>query len=518
MINDQTTPDVERSEVPSVQGLEADVIVIGAGVTGLTAGLALKLAGRRVVVLEAQRSRNNESSRTTAHLTEVMDTRFGALLRRFGFEDTQLIIEGQRHAINMIERWARDLAPDCGFRRVPGYLFAARDDRAQQAALEAELGAVTRLGYSDILTEKVPAPFPVAGALRFERQAQLRPAAYLRALESQIHGNGSLVVRGIRVRAVEDDGSDKPVRVATNGGDVFAPHVIVATHVPIDDEAAIHANLTAHRSYAVAARFRCDLGALLWDLGAPYHYFRTVCMARGEYLIAGGGDHSVGATIDTEKVLKDLAEHMRERFGPVEITHRWSGQIIETLDGLPYVGEDTATKRVSLATGFGGNGFTGGTLAGLVLSDAIRGRENRWARLLAPTRSLPLATLGRKVRRNLTAMKRLAGLLKDQSRAVEDLPPRTGMVTSRYGDRLAVYRNEAGVLYTLSAVCPHRGGHVAWNHAERSWDCPSCGSRFGVTGEVLNGPAQQDLSLRYLAESASTPSSSYAAAAAGPGT
>jgi glycine/D-amino acid oxidase-like deaminating enzyme/nitrite reductase/ring-hydroxylating ferredoxin subunit len=499
------TPPTTPLPVPNVNGLEADVVIIGAGITGLTAGLTLKRAGRRVVVLDAQRGKNNESCRTTAHLTEVMDTRFATLLRRFGFEDTQLIIEGQRHAISQIERWAREMAPNCGFQRLPGYLFAARGDKAQLQALEAEAAALTRLGYGEIATESIPAPFPVAGALRFDRQAQLRPSAYLAALESHIHGNGSLVVRGVRARSIEDDGSNKPCRIATSGGDVFAGRVIVATHVPIGDHLPVHANLTAYRSYAVAARFRAELSfaALLWDLGTPYHYFRTVRMGSGDFLIVGGGDHAVGDAIDTEQVLRDLVSHARKHFGPLDITHRWSGQIIESADGLPYVGQDADAGRVSFATGLSGNGFTSGTLAGLVLADAIRGRENRWARLLAPARTLPLATFGRKVRRNLTAVRRLAVRLKEQARRVEDLAPRAGMVTGRYGDKLAVYRNDAGVLFALSAVCPHRGGHVEWNRAERSWDCPSCGSRFAVTGEVLNGPAENDLALRYLAESES---------------
>jgi glycine/D-amino acid oxidase-like deaminating enzyme/nitrite reductase/ring-hydroxylating ferredoxin subunit len=499
----EKTPTTTPLPVPNVNGLEADVVIIGAGITGLTAGLTLKRAGRRVVLLDAQRGKNNESCRTTAHLTEVMDTHFATLLRRFGFEDTQLLIEGHRHAIGQIERWAREMAPNCGFQRLPGYLFAARGDRAQLQTLEAETAAISRLGYGDIAMDSIPGPFPVAGALRFDRQAQLRPSAYLAALESHIHGNGSLVVRGIRARSIEDDGGPRPVRIATNGGDVFAGRVVVATHVPIGDHLSVHADLTAHRSYAVAARFRPELSfaALLWDLGTPYHYFRTVRMGNGDFLIVGGGDHPVGDAIDTEQVLRDLVSHARKHFGPVEITHRWSGQIIETADGMPYVGEDSTASRVSFATGFSGNGFTGGTLAGLVLADAIRGRENRWARLLAPTRALPLASLGRRVRRNLTAVKRLAGRLKEPARRVEDLPPRAGMVTGRYGDKLAVYRNDAGVLFALSAVCPHRGGHVEWNRAERSWDCPSCGSRFAVTGEVLNGPAENDLALRYLAES-----------------
>ena len=382
---------------PRIQGLEADVVIIGAGITGLTAGLALKRAGRRVVVLEAQRSTNGESSRTTAHLTEVADTRFATLLKRFGVQNTQLFIEGQLQAIDQIENWAKEIAPNCGFERLPGYLFAASGDRAQLQALDLETSAARKLGYGDIHVAKIPAPFPVAGALRFDRQAQLRPSVYLAALESRIHGHGSLVVRGVRALSIDDDGSERPCRVVTNGGDVFASRVIVATHVPMGDQLPEQAKLAAYRSYAVAAPLGRELGALLWDLGTPYHHFRTVRMGDRDFLVCGGGDHPVGESIDTEQVLADLVQHLRGLFGPLEITHRWSGQIIETADGLPYAGEASATRRVLFATGFSGNGFTNGTLAGLVLADAVRGRGNRWARLLAPRRPLRVALLGPKV-------------------------------------------------------------------------------------------------------------------------
>ena len=485
---------------PRVQGLEVDVVIIGAGIAGLTAALTLKRAGRRVVVLEAKRSQSGESSRTTAHLTEVADTRFATLLKRFGVQNTQLFIEGQLHAIDQIERWSIELAPNCGFQRLRGFLFAAAGDRAQLQALEMEESAVRKLGYGDIRVAKIPAPFPVAGALRFDRQAQLRPSVYLAALESHVPGHGSLVVRGVRALSMGDDGADRPCRVVTNGGDIFCERVIIATHVPMGNHLPDQAKQAAYRSYAVAAPLGRELGALLWDLGSPYHHYRTVRMGDREFLVAGGGDHPVGESVDTEQVLADLVEHVRGLFGPLEITHRWSGQIIETEDGLPYAGEASTDPRVLFATGLSGNGFTNGTLAGLVLADAVRGRGNRWARLLAPRRPLRLASLGRKVRSNLTAVKRFATRIKDHTRRIEDLEPRCGMITSRHGGVEAIYRNEAGALIALSAICPNGGGQVEWNRAERSWDCPSCGSRFDVTGQVLNGPAENDLLARSLEE------------------
>jgi glycine/D-amino acid oxidase-like deaminating enzyme/nitrite reductase/ring-hydroxylating ferredoxin subunit len=514
--------------LPRMQGLVADVVVIGAGVAGLTAALILKRAGRRVAVLDAGRLEAGESCRTTAHLSEVPDTRLAALLSRLGVDGARLAIDGQRRAIDQIESWVVDLGVSCGFERVPGFLYAASGDRAQQHTLDAETQAAHELGYTDIRTSRMPAPFSVAGALRFDNQAQIQPRPYLAALESLVNRDGSLVVRGVRALAIEDEGAHKPCRVSTDAGDVFADQVIVATHVPMGDaHLAVQAKLSAYRSYVIAAvasptspaAALQQSRALLWDLADPYHYARTARIGARDFLIVGGGDHPVGQSIDTEQVLRDLAAFARDQFGPLEVTHRWSGQILETADGLPYVGQATRGNRIHFVTGLSGNGFTNGTLAGQVLADVIQGRDNAWGRLLSPDRSQPLAALGRRVGRNLVSAKhRLGGKLRGDARRLDELPPLAAMVTRRNRERLAVYRDATGKLFALSADCPHRGGQVRWNGAEKSWDCPSCGSRFNVAGQVLNGPAAVGLSIRPLDEpgaGSATPAPAPRASASG---
>jgi glycine/D-amino acid oxidase-like deaminating enzyme/nitrite reductase/ring-hydroxylating ferredoxin subunit len=490
----------ESARIPRVNGLEGDVIVIGAGVTGLTAALALKRAARRVIVLDARPLRESESCRTTAHLTEVPDTRLSVLLKRFGLDDTRLLIEGQRLAIAHIEQWAKEIGGDCGFERLPGYLYAEPGDRAQRQALDAEAAAAEALGYGDIRTTETPAPFDVAGALRFDNQAQFRPGSYIAALESQIYGHGSVVVRGVRVMAIETDRASARCRVSTSGGEVQGERVVVATDVPIGERSAIRAKLTAYRSYAVAARARRQLGALMWDLASPYHHARTARIGNRDFLIAGGGDHRVGEDIDTRQVLTELDEFVLRHFGPLAITHHWSGQIIETADGLPYVGAESADDaRVLFATGLSGNGITSGTLAGLILADLVRGHANPWAQLLAPDRARSLASVGRDVGRNLAAAKRrLTGRIKAMVTDVDQLRPSAGMLMRRQGERLAVYRSATGALRALSAACPSGRGHVRWNGAEKSWDCPCHGSRFDPHGRVLNGPAVTALPARAI--------------------
>jgi Rieske Fe-S protein len=233
---------------------------------------------------------------------------------------------------------------------------------------------------------------------------------------------------------------------------------------------------------------------------APYHYVRGQVVDGVSYLIVGGEDHKVGAEPDAEGAFERLDAYLRARFGRTSAGTdlRWSGQIIEPADGLPYVGRSALASHVFVATGYGGNGMTSGTLAAMILADQIRGIDNAWSELLDATRVKPLASARAFVSENADFPKRFVGdRLRLASPARRDdldrIPPGEGAVVSVAGEKLAVYRNNEGDLGALSPVCTHLGCYVHWNTAEKSWDCPCHGSRFDTTGHVLNGPATAPL-------------------------
>jgi len=488
-------PPAPRPQLPG--DLTVDVAVVGAGITGVTAAYLLKQAGLRVAVLEARRVGSGETTRTTAHLTEVLDLRFRRLRARFGADGAKLALEGHRAAIERIEALARASKVDCDFTRVPGYLVAETPKEVEE--LEEEASAARELGLSPALVERAPLPLKVLRALALEGQAQFHPRTYLDALADQVDGGGSQIFEVTSVKDIEDG---SPCRVTTDRGVVKERAVIVASGVPVLNQVFIHLKLAAYRSYVVAAKLPAALPpGLVWDMKDPYHYVRGQVVDGVPYAIIGGEDHKVGTEDDTTEPFARLEAYAAERLD-IEVgatDYRWAGQIIESADGLPYVGRNSLSKHLFVASGYAGNGITGGTWAAMVLADEVRGVESRWSKLLDATRLKPLAAAGAVASENLDFPKHLiADRLLPLGRPgdLHGVAPGEGAVLSVKGEKLAVYRNAEGQLSALSPICPHLGCFVHWNNAEKSWDCPCHGSRFDPHGRVLNGPAVEPLQDR----------------------
>jgi nitrite reductase/ring-hydroxylating ferredoxin subunit len=239
---------------------------------------------------------------------------------------------------------------------------------------------------------------------------------------------------------------------------------------------------------------------LFWDTDEPYHYIRVHDVAGRTYLVIGGEDHRTGEETETDACYERLLAYARQRFGIEEAKYRWSGQIIEPVDGLPLIGLNTASRHVYVGTGYSGNGITFGTLAGMIVSDLILGHSNPYASLYDATRVKPIASALDYVAENAAFP---AHLLKDrltsfsaEDRPIESLRPGEGGIFKTAEGKLAVCRDRAGAVHSCSAVCTHLGCDVAWNHAEQTWDCPCHGSRFTAEGKVVNGPAVTDLAWR----------------------
>jgi len=324
--------------------------------------------------------------------------------------------------------------------------------------------------------------------------------AYLAALLAEAKAQGVRVYEQTRVIGVHDG---RPCRVETDHGTVNARDVFIAANVPVNNRVLLHTKIAAYRSYVVAAHVtevqaEKSIGSgLFWDTDDPYHYTRLQEIAGRTYLIVGGEDHRTGGETGTDACYRHLLEYAQLRFGVSDARWRWSGQIIEPVDGLPYIGLNTASRHVYVATGYAGNGMTFGTLAGMIVSDLILGRSNPYASLYDATRVKPFISAYDYVTENAPFP---VHLLKDRlttfnadRRPVESLRPGEGAVFATDEGKVAICRDHDGVLHSLSPVCTHLGCDVAWNQAEQTWDCPCHGSRFSPEGKVINGPAVNDL-------------------------
>ncbi len=479
------------AQPPSALGadLSIDVCVIGGGIAGITTAFLLAQSGRQVVVLEDRAVGGGETGRTTAHLSSALDDRFHVLERLHGPDGARIAAASHRAAIDWIENTVREEGIECAFERLDGYLFVPPGESSE--ILRAEFEAAQRAGFADIeqLARAPLAAFDTGPCLKFPNQGQFHPLVYLHGLTGALTRLGGRVFRE-HVTGVE---AGPPARVSTaSGATVTADFVVCATNTPVIDWLVIHSKQAAYRTFAIAGRVPAEsvTRALYWDTADPYHYVRL----HGDVLIVGGEDHKTGQEDESVDRFRRLEQWTRERFPIQGVEFQWSGQVMEPVDGLAYIGRNPGNRgHVFVATGDSGHGMTHGTIAGLLISDLILGRSNEWELLYDPSRKT-LRSAGEYLRENLNAVKHYTEYLTPgEVHSEREIGQGEGAIVREGLKKLAVYRDDAGTLFRLSAVCPHLGCIVHWNSLERTWDCPCHGSRFATDGQVLNGPALSEL-------------------------
>jgi glycine/D-amino acid oxidase-like deaminating enzyme/nitrite reductase/ring-hydroxylating ferredoxin subunit len=476
------------------ESIDADVCIVGAGIAGLTTAYLLTQAGQCVVLLDDGPLAGGMTQVTTAHLASAIDDRFYNLERWHGEEGARLAAQSHAAAIDAIERIVHDLAIDCDFHRVDGYLFRAPDDDPQ--LLQDELAAAKRAGVNVKRASHAPwTDFDTGMCLKFARQGRFHPFKYLRTLAANIADQGGRIFANSHVDGIE---SKDELSAAVGKFKVRARSIVVATNVPINDMLVLHTKQAPYMTYVIGARVPkgAVYDALYWDTQFAYHYVRIQELdANEDLLIVGGEDHKSGQADDADQPHARLEAWARERFpsmGAVEYT--WGGQWMKTIDGLAFIGRNPVDNpNVYVATGDSGMGMTHGTIAGLLISDLILGRPNPWEQLYDPSRKTVQAA-GGFIKENVNvALQYGDWLTPGEADSVDEIPPGCGAIIRRGMSKVAAYRSPQGEVTELSAVCPHLGCIVSWNQAESTWDCPCHGSRFRADGGVINGPANVNL-------------------------
>lgn len=497
---------------PLAGKISTDVCIVGGGISGLMIAVELLARGKSVVILSDSPIAGGETCRTTAHLVTALDTRYMKLELMHGTAGAWVAAQSHAAAIMHLESTVSLLNIDCDFRRLDGYLLL-NDRHAHQKdeLFGQELAACLAAGLGDI--EEVP-QLPggwlsdLGPALRFPRQAQVHPTALVRGLVRHLLANGVRIYTG--THAADINGGPDAFVKTRDGAVVSCGEIVVATNTPINDRVAVHTKQSGYQSYVIAASV--PAGALepivcwdgLWEDDEWYHYAR---LAKGDggadLLILGGEDHKTGqGNNDTGQY--DRLESWMRKFIPQAgaIEYRWSGMIMESADGLGYIGRNPLdADNVYITTGDSGNGMTYAAIAGMLIADLIMGRNNPWATLYDPARKIGLHSIADYAKENLNTAKQYGDWLrKGEVESESQIPLGTGAIISHGMRKLAVFKDSAGACTHLSAVCPHLGGVVRWNATEATWDCPCHASRFDALGNVIHGPANQNLAVAQVEE------------------
>lgn len=474
-----------------------EVCVIGAGISGLSVAYELSRRGVPVMVIDQGPVGGGETAHTSAHLTSALDERFYWLERHIGVDHTKLAASSHRWAIDRIEDLARELDARCDFARVDGYLIAAPGRSVDELARERD--AAQRAGMPCEMVDVAPVGWATGPALKFARQARFEPLGYCDALAAAIVEQGGTIHTGVHCVGIKRSASGAVELELDHDRTIEAAQVVDATDAAISSAVRMQLRQAAYRTYVITVELGdAQVGdALLWDTGDPYYYVRRARDADGrELLVVGGQDHRTGQELDTSARWRALEAWIRERLQVGAVVDRWSGQINEPPDGMAYIGKSPDLEGVFVVTGDSGHGLTHGVIAGELLPELMAGRDHPWAKLYAPDRSLR-KSFGSLVKEAASSTAQYADWLSSGDvQDVAAIPRGGGAVLRRGVHLLAVYRDDAGGLHACNARCPHLSAVVAWNDAERSWDCPAHGSRFDGRGHCIHGPAVGDLETR----------------------
>lgn len=474
-------PDVS---FPKLQGtIGTDVVIVGGGIVGLSAAMALRQAGRSVVLLEARRIGRQVTGRSTAKVTTQHALIYRRLIDRSGRDIAQAYAEANRHAVEQIRTWIERLGIACDYERKSAFAYAV--DAGWKDAIVAEVEAARSLGFDAHLHEKPPLPFPTAAAVEFTGQAQFNPVRYLLGLAAALRAiDGEIFERSRAVTIGSADGGDNAWRVETDAGAVTARHLLVATNMTVKSPVgySTKAQPRCHTAMAFRTSSADAVQGMFIGVDEPTHSIRTGRDSQGPLLVVLGPKFNTGQDGDVARRFVALDEWAHRHLPVGEAAWRWCNEDYDTADRMPFVGQpDPDTSPCfHVATGFNAWGISNGTAAGLMVAETIEKGAHRWGNLFDPRRPAP-----KDFHQSGDTQSRVAGF--------DAIPPGGAGIIGEGERKIAAWRGEDGVLHCFSASCTHKGCTVTWNNADRTWDCPCHGSVFSAEGEVIHGPARQPL-------------------------
>ena len=488
--------DVFPGAPPLTKDIQCDVAIVGSGIAGLSTAYEIAGRGRSIIVIDRGKICGGMTARTSAHLAPLCDDLMSEMKRLRGLDLARTFYESQAAAVDRIEAIARSEDIDCDFRRLDGYLFQGNGMPAD--VIDEELDVLREIGAP---VERIVG-VPLSGAekrhaLRYKRQATFHPLKYLAGVALASARRGVRFFADSPVLDVHEENG--AVTLRTERAVIRAAHAVIATNASIGDRVVLHTKTAPYRTYVVAFALprRALPDALYWDTEDPYHYVRIQPGGTGEddFLLVGGEDHKSGEADDAEARFERLERWIRP-FVPKlgAVTHRWSGQVLDTVDYAGFIGRNPGTEFTYVAAGDSGQGLTHGVMGAMLNTGLIVDGKSPWAECYAPDR-VPLKAAKNFILENVTAIKNLAEYAgHGEIDSIDALAPGQGAILRQGLKKIAAYRDEDGQVSMYSASCTHVGCHLHFNSFERCWDCPCHGSIFDTAGEVLNAPAVTRLS------------------------
>lgn len=474
--------------------LEADVCIIGGGITGVSTAFYLAKEGRKVVLLEKDKMCFKTSGNTTAKVTSQHGLFYKYLFDSEGLEFAKKYYEANEEAIKNIEKIIAQENIDCDFEIQDAYVFTQKEDELQKIKDEAE--CVKKIGGNAEFTTKTDLPFSIQGAIKFPNQAQFNPRKYVLGLLNKIEesGNGR-IFENSKVVDVKKDGD--MYKVYTQNNFVRAKCVVLACHYPIINSPGFYFfKMYQSRSHAIAIEAdNTFFEGMYINSETPTKSFRSIKDGNKRLLIIVGSDYKTGSDIDYKNINNELEKIAKDMYPNCKVRYRWSTQDCISLDKIAYIGEFSKfMPNVYVGTGYKKWGMTTSNIAANIICDKIQGRRNEYEDIFKATRAEPIKNI-----------KEVENMLKQTTKSLilerfeipkedlEEIKNGEGKIVNSNGKKVGVYKDEKGKIYTIKPICSHLGCELTWNSLEHTWDCPCHGSRFDYEGNSLEAPSINSL-------------------------
>lgn len=477
----QTYPELDKSH-------DADIIIIGAGISGLTAAYLLSGSGKKILLIEAGQIASGTSGHSTGNLYTLVDHHLSKLIDKWGLEKARMVVQSREQAIKLIESLVHKYDIDCQFQRVKFTYFSEEENHESLQFIEEEAKAALNLGLHYKKQTKINAlPFVTKLAMEFPNQAQFHPLKYLRKIASVLPPNVEIFENS---PALEIDCKNKLVK--TSKGQAKGKILIVATNVP-KGIWPVQFKLHPIREYGIAAELKEGaFPGIYWSMARDKMSVRSITVKDRCYVLAIGKKYKTGQDKQSLKELKEMSNYLSKRFIVTDERQWWSAQTYQSADMLPYIGE--LDKDCYSLTGFSTDGLVYGTLGAMIIADQISRKENSFSELYSFERHSFLKSAKTVMKESMDNLcqyaKDIPGL---KTINPENLSTGEGGIVEKNGEKIAVFRDENNQLHCVSAVCTHMKCIVSFNSNEKTWDCPCHASRFDLQGRVLEGPALTDL-------------------------
>lgn len=485
---------VELARFPQLkENINVDVVIVGAGITGLTAAYLLIKEGLQVAIIEADRILHGTTGHTTGKVTAQHGLIYNELIKNTSINKARLYYEANDEALQFIEATIKQNEINCDFHKQDAYIFATTDKYRKK--LEQEADAYKKIGINGKLVKKIPFPIDIKNALLMSNQAQFHPLKYLKSLVEILVNNGTQIYEN--TVAVNLDKADQPIVLTRENYQITANKVLICTHFPFYEGSGLYSTrLYASRSYALVAMKKDQYpGGMYVSVDKPTHSIRSINVNGAEYTLIVGEDHITGRGHDTATYYNSLLTFGEQFLNIANVEYRWSAQDLVTLDKIPYIGPITNREpNILIATGYRKWGLTNGTAAALLMKDLVLNKQNRFEQLFSPTRFYANPSIKNFLTQNAEVVGQLLkGKLKIPTKTIADLNTNEGSIVIINGKRKGAYRDNDRNIHLVDPTCTHIGCEVEWNSGENTWDCPCHGSRFSYSGEVIEGPAEKGL-------------------------